>query len=83
MVILLFGQMIVSLFGSTSMLMNMANKQQVFKNILILAAVFNIVLNLILIPKFGMIGAAISFVISLWVWNFTSVYYVKTKLLCH
>lgn len=83
MVILLFGQMIVSLFGSTSMLMNMANKQQVFKNILILAVVFNIVLNLILIPKFGMIGAAISFVISLWIWNFTSVYYVKTKLLYH
>jgi len=81
MLILVIGQMMVSFFGSTSALLNMSNKQHLFKNILISATLLNLILNVILIPKYGMIGAAISFVISSLFWNCISVYYVKYKLL--
>lgn len=81
MIILVSGQMIISFFGSTSALLNMSNKQEVFKNILIVATLINLILNLIFIPIYGMVGAAVSFTISSLFWNCLSVYYVKNKLL--
>lgn len=78
MIILVSGQIIASFFGSIAMILNMVNKQTVFQNILIVAALLNFSLNLFLTPKFEMIGAAISFVIALLFWNLvTYIYCVK------
>lgn len=78
MVILVSGQIIASFFGSIAMILNMVNKQTVFQNILIIATLLNFILNLFLIPKLEMIGAAISFVIALLFWNLvTYIYCVK------
>lgn len=81
MIILVLGQMATSFFGSNAALLNMAHKQHVYKNILIIATLLNLVLNLILIPRFGMIGASISFVASLVFWNICAYFYVKFKIL--
>lgn len=81
MVILVLGQMATSFFGSNAALLNMADKQHIYKNILIAATVLNLILNLFLIPKYGMIGAASSFVASLFFWNIVAFFYVKFKIL--
>lgn len=77
MLILVIGQMIASLFGSVGVALNMIEKQKIFQRILILSTVINIVSNVILIPRYGMNGAAISFVISSLFWNITSYIYLN------
>jgi O-antigen/teichoic acid export membrane protein len=49
---------------------------------LIVAVIINFVLNRLLIPKYGMTGAAIAFVSSSFFWNFVSavVIYRKDKM---
>jgi len=81
MVILVSGQIIASSFGSIATVLNMVNKQQIFQNILIVSTALNLVLNVILIPRYGMLGAAASFVISALFWNVFSFLYVKIKIL--
>lgn len=80
MVIIVIAQMIASLFGSIAIILNMANKQHLFKNILLVSTFINLSLNIILIPSYAMIGAAISLAISLLLWNFISYYYYKKTI---
>ena len=80
MVILVFGQMIASLFGSVAVALNMIGKQIIFQRILVVSTVINIVSNVIFIPKYGMNGAAISFVMSLLFWNLISSLYLNKHL---
>lgn len=80
MVIIVIAQMIASLFGSIAIILNMANKQHLFKNILLVSTFINLTLNIILIPGYGMIGAAISLAISLLLWNLISYYYYKKTI---
>ena len=54
----------------------MTGKQKTFQNIITISTIINIVLNFILIPNYGLIGAAISNVISICLWNFVSMIYV-------
>ncbi|WP_312311640.1 MATE family efflux transporter [Empedobacter brevis] len=79
MVILVIGQMIASLFGSTAITLNMIGQQQKFKFIILSATLVNICLNIVLTPKYGMIGGAISFTISLLFWNSVSFYFFLKK----
>lgn len=73
--ILILTQMVVSLFGMVPMYMNMTGKQQMFHKIMGLSVVVNILSNLVLIPKFGMVGAAISYSITVLFWNVLVVYF--------
>lgn len=79
MVILVIGQMIASLFGSTAITLNMIGQQQKFQFIILSATLVNICLNIVLIPKYGMIGGAMSFTISLLFWNSVSFYFFLKK----
>tara|TARA_B100001741_G_C16193493_1_gene432539 strand:- start:27 stop:578 length:552 start_codon:yes stop_codon:yes gene_type:complete len=74
--ILAFSQIINSMSGSVAIILNMTGKEKVFRNIIFVALVINILLNLLLIPKFGIEGAAIASASSLIFWNLYSVYYV-------
>lgn len=80
--ILIIGQGICSLFGSAPVYLNMTGRQHIFQIILIAAVVINFVLNRFLIPIYGMTGAASSFVLSSFFWNFISaiVIYRKDRL---
>ncbi|MAP66834.1 MAG: hypothetical protein CMF80_03935 [Candidatus Marinimicrobia bacterium] len=72
--ILLIGQGINSISGSVGFILQMTGKQNTFQKIVILSLVSNIFLNIILIPKFGLVGAATSSVVSYIIWNLLSVY---------
>lgn len=78
--ILLIGQVFNALCGSVGMYMDMTGKQQIFQKIIVSALVVNIVLNWILIPKYGMIGAAFATALSTILWNvFGAAYLLKVN----
>ena len=73
--ILIVTQMIVSLFGMVPMYMNMTGKQQTFHKIMGFAVLVNILSNVVLIPKFNMVGAAISYTVTVLFWNVLVTYF--------
>lgn len=79
LLILLAGQMVNALCGSIGVYLNMTGKQMVFQFILLSALILNVLLNFILIPKFGMTGAAIATSGSMILWNLFAVIYVYKK----
>jgi O-antigen/teichoic acid export membrane protein len=79
LVFIALGQFINSISGSTSLFMNMTGHQIALRNIICIAAVINIGLNLLLIPKVGIIGAALAAMISLSFWNIATLFFMKFK----
>ena len=79
LVILVFGQFVNSVSGSTGMFMNMTGNQNTYRNIMIITAVLNIGLNFWLVPRFSIKGAAIADMVSLCFWNITTLLYIKLK----
>jgi len=77
--ILLVGYFVSMASGANGLFMNMTGNQNVFRNIMLVAAAINIGLNLLLIPRFGIYGAALAATISLTVWNITTLLYMKLK----
>lgn len=77
--VLLAGQIMNSLCGPVGTYLNMTGKERAFQNILLTALVVNIVLNLLLIPSMGMMGAAIATSVSMIFWNAVGIYYIYKK----
>ena len=77
--ILVVGQFINVLCGSVGYILMMTEKQNIFKNIMIFATCVNIILNIVLIPKYSINGAAIASSISLILWNVISFSYIYRK----
>lgn len=69
LLILALGQLANAGFGATGMLLNMTGFQRDVTRVVALAAGLNVVLNLALIPFFGVIGAAGATSMSLLFWN--------------
>lgn len=67
--ILAAGQLANAGFGSVAMLLNMTGHERTTARGLAIAAALNIMLNLILIPPFGIDGAAAATAFSLVAWN--------------
>lgn len=79
LIILILGQGISSLFGVAPIYLNMTGRQHLFQFILITAIILNFILNFILVPKFGINGAAISFSTSLFFWNLCAAIFIYRK----
>ncbi|MEO9952218.1 polysaccharide biosynthesis C-terminal domain-containing protein [Nonlabens sp.] len=79
LLILLIGTTVNALCGCTGTYMNMTGRQVVFRNIIFITVLINLILNIFLIPLYGMNGAAISSTISLILWNIFTVVYVYAK----
>ncbi len=62
--ILAFGVILVSIFKINTSVLSGIGKPQEATKIILPAAFFNLILNLILIPKYGMVGAAITTTLS-------------------
>lgn len=77
--ILILGQLIIAGFGSVAVYLNMTGRPIVFRRILFFALLLNIGLNYVLIPHFGLVGAAITYVITIIFWNATSTVYIFRK----
>lgn len=71
--IILVGQIINALCGPVGLYLNMTGRQNLFQKVLFIALIINIVMNLVLIPKYEMIGAAISTAFSFTLWNITGL----------
>jgi O-antigen/teichoic acid export membrane protein len=82
LLILIIGQGICSAFGTAPVYLNMTGRQHIFQIILIAAVLINFILNRILIPQYGMVGAATAFVVSSFFWNSitAAVIYKKDKV---
>ncbi len=77
--ILTVGQLFNTLCGPTAQLLNATGHHKQFRNMALAGACINIVLNMILIPKYDIEGAAIAGAASMLIWNLLSVIYIKIK----
>ena len=73
------ARLISALTGPAGTLLQMTGRQVIFMRVLFLGAIINIILNYILIPIYGILGAAIASGISIIFWNLMMVYYVKKE----
>ena len=58
--VLLIAQFFNSITGPSALYLNMTGRQKKLNVILVISLLINVVLNIILVPDFGMLGAAIS-----------------------
>jgi len=80
LIILCLGQLFNAICGPVGSILQMTGRQVVFRNILIIAFLINIVLNFLLAPAFGINGVAVATAISLAFWNLSSVIYISKKI---
>ena len=74
------AQFINILSGSVGLIMQMTDNEKIFKNIIIISLIINIILSILLIPKFGIWGAVYSSSISLVLWNILAIVFIKKKI---
>lgn len=74
------GQLVNAAMGSVGMLLNMTGHEKDTMRGVAWAAVANVIMNLALVPPFGMAGAAAASVITLIMWNITLAVFVKRRL---
>lgn len=79
LIILLAGQTVNAMSGSVGFILQMTGKERVYQYILLVALFFNILLNIFLIPRYGIEGAAIASAFSLLFWNISSMLYIYFK----
>ena len=80
LLILLSGQLVNALAGSVGYLMIMTGHQNQAGAIIAVSAAVNIILNALLIPLMGLVGAAISTAFTMVLWNITMLVYVQRRL---
>jgi len=80
LLILLVGQAVNSAAGSVGMLLNMTRHERDTAKGLAVSAILNVVLNLLLVPLLGIIGAAVATAVSLITWNVLLWWAVRQRL---
>ncbi len=74
------GQFVFAICGSAGSILQMTGRQKIFQNIMLLATIINITLNIILIPRYGINGAAFASMTSMAFWNLCALVFVKYYL---
>lgn len=77
LILLTIGFFFNSMTGTVAQILNMTDHQKTLRNLTFGMAVLNISLNFLLIPKYGITGAAIASLISQVFLNLFSVYMIK------
>ena len=80
LIILSIGNFVSSISGSIGILLQMSGHQKQYNNIITSTAISSIALNFVLIPKYGLLGAAITSSIAKIIQNLLSVAYAKKNL---
>jgi len=80
LIIVILAQFINSFCGSVGYILQMTGYERHFQRALFTGLLVNISLNILLVPAFGITGAAVTTAASLVVWNIIAVYMVKSKL---
>ncbi len=81
--IVTLGGFINAIFGTFGFYMQMTGHHLAFQNSIIFMIITSIGLNFLLIPQYGLIGAAVSTVIVNLIWNFTIVVFAYSKVKTH
>ena len=79
LILLAFSQVVASSFGMTGIALNMIGMQSQNLKVSIISLCCKIFLNILLIPYLGVLGASISFLASISLWNFLGWHILKTK----
>lgn len=79
-VIIAIGQLINVFFGSVGHLLSMSGYERFTLTGQVIAVLSNIVFCIVLIPRFGAVGAAVSVALSIVIWNLVLAYFVFKKL---
>ena len=79
LIILSAGMFLGAFSGSTINILNMAGYEKIVYNILLFSAIMNITLNFILIPFYGIDGAAIATAVTTLFWNLAAVVVIYKK----
>jgi len=77
LIILAVGAIINAVCGPVMYLLNMTGREGDVRNILLVSSIANFILNLIFIPRFGLIGAACATALSTILWNILGVIKIK------
>ena len=80
LIILTLGQIINVFVGSVAFLLTMTNHQNIAAKVMGISAFMNIILNLMLVPIYGIMGAAIATAITMIFWNITMLVLVQKHL---
>jgi O-antigen/teichoic acid export membrane protein len=68
------------LFGNVATVLQACNLQIKLQNINIISLIVNILINLLLIPQYGALGAGIASAISILIFNILCFWYIKKHL---
>lgn len=79
MTLLVTGQFINSISGSTGFFMTMTGEQKMYGRIMVVTAIANVIMTYLLVPQFGLMGAAFSTMISVSSWNIFVLAYIHKK----
>jgi O-antigen/teichoic acid export membrane protein len=69
LMILTVGQFVNAAAGSVGYILQMTGHQKFHQNVILIGTIMNITLNWILIPVYGLVGAAIASAIGMIFWN--------------
>jgi O-antigen/teichoic acid export membrane protein len=78
--ILVAGQCINALSGSVGYLLQMSGFQVAYQNITLGTTILKILLNIVLVPQFGIVGAAIATCLTVVAWNLAGIWYTHRAL---
>jgi O-antigen/teichoic acid export membrane protein len=83
LILLMVGQGITAAFGATPIYLNMTGRQALYQYILIGAVFIDLTLNIVLVPMYGMLGAAIAFTgcSIFWILTTAIIIYKKDKII--
>lgn len=79
LLILIVGQFIGATAGSCGNFMNMTGHHIAFRNLILISSIANVALNFVLIPRFGVMGAAITTSICTAYLNISLLIFIKYK----
>lgn len=77
--VLTIGQVVNTICGPVAQLLNGTGYHKQFRNISFLGMAVNLIMNILLVPKFGILGAAIANSISMVLWNIVGTIYIKKR----
>jgi O-antigen/teichoic acid export membrane protein len=79
MALLCLAQFVNAALGSVGLILNMSDNERWTAGGVGIAALLNVTLNVLLIPRWGLSGAAVASAISLITWNLLLVYAVRSR----
>ncbi len=79
LVILTIGQFVNAASGSIGNILQMTGKQLIVQNVIFICLFINVILNYLLIPQYGIVGAAFTSMLITIMWNIVLLFFVRFK----